>query len=106
MADFDSAQLETDLSSICSLTYGGESFRYAGGATTYSGVFAQNQSVYDFMPTGHAADDSVRLVFSRGVLTPSVNVTVYRVGTDRTYRITQARPDIQAWECDLQDVRT
>lgn len=105
MADFDLTQLETDLSGICSPTYGGEAFTYAGGSTTFYGVFNQTRSVYDFMPTGHAADDSLTLVFNRGALTPSVNATVFRAFDGVTRRIINARPDLQAWECDLENIR-
>lgn len=105
MGDFDSDQLETDLSSICSVTYGGEAFRAGGGAVTYYGVFAQTRSVYEFLPTGHAADDSLTLVFNRGALTPAVNMTIYRAFDGQTRRIVNARPDLQAWECDLENIR-
>jgi len=41
------------------------------------------------------------LAFSRGVYTPTINALVYRPFDSTTYRITDFKPDLQAYDCTL-----
>lgn len=99
MPDFDPTQLETDLGAICSPSYGGEVFR-AGGVSCY-GVFNQTDQNYGFELTGTRTDASMTLVFNRGAFTPTINGLVFRPFDSTTYRITEIKPDLQAFECTL-----
>lgn len=99
MPDFDPVQLNTDLGAICSPTYGGEAFVVS--ATTYYGVFNQTDQTYSFELTGNRTDATMTLVFNRGAFTPTINADVYRPFDSTTYRITDIKPDLQAFECTL-----
>lgn len=105
MGDWDSDDLQADLNDITSPTYGGEAFRYAGGATTYYGVFGQTDLRFGFSPVGHSEDDVNGLVFTRGSITPAVNVTIYRIAEAATYRIISRKFDLAAWEVSLEKPR-
>jgi hypothetical protein len=99
MSDFDLTQLETDMSAICSTTYSGEAF--VVGGVTYSGVFGQTDQQFGFELVGNRTDATVSLAFSRGAYTPTINALVYRPFDSTTYRITDFKPDLQAYDCTL-----
>jgi hypothetical protein len=102
MADFDLAQLNTDWGAVCSVTYAGEAFLYAGGATTIYGVFTEQDADLTFELSGRDNDKRVGLHFNRGALTPAVDVTIYRFFDSTTYRIIKADPDLAGWICQLK----
>jgi hypothetical protein len=99
MSDFDLTQLETDMSAICSTTYSGEAFVVSG--VTYSGVFGQTDQQFGFELVGNRTDATVSLAFNRGAYTPTINALVYRPFDSTTYRITDFKPDLQAYDCTL-----
>ena len=103
MADFDLTQIDTDLASICSVSYAGEAFLYSGGATTLYGVFdAQQTSELTFELDGRHDDRTIALHFNRTAVTPVEDVTIYRFFDATTYRIINADQDIQGWTCQLK----
>lgn len=99
MPDFDPSQLETDLGAICSPSYGGEDFR-VGGATYY-GVFNQTDQNYGFELTGNRIDATMTLVVNRGAFTPTIDGLVFRPFDATTYRVSDFKPDLQAFEITL-----
>jgi hypothetical protein len=99
MSDFGITQLETDMAAICSLTYSGEAF--VTGGVTYAGVFGQTDQQYGFELSGNRTDATINLTFSRGVYTPTINALLYRPFDSTTYRITDFKPDLQAYDCTL-----
>lgn len=100
MADFDIDQLDDDLGNICSPSYGGEAFKVSG--VTYYGVFAQTDQQWSFELTGNRNDAGLTLTTNRTALTPTMNGLIYRPFDSTTYRITQIKPDAQAWDITLK----
>lgn len=102
MADFDTTLVNADLAAICSVTYGGPqgAFYYGGNTSvTYYGVFNQTNAQVVMVPNGFEDDTELVLMFPRTTLTPSVNITVYRIFDSTPYRILTAKPDEMGWEC-------
>jgi hypothetical protein len=99
MADFDPTQLNTDLAAICATTMGGENF--VVGGVTYSGVFNQTDQQFSFELVGNRTDASMLLLVNRAAYTPTINALVYRPFDSVTYRVTQFKPDLQAFEITL-----
>jgi len=103
MADFDPTQLNTDLAAICATTMGGESF--VTGGVTYSGIFSQNDQTFEFQLVGNNPGTKMTLVVNRGAYTPTINAVLYRSFDAVTYRITDFKPDLQAFEITLNSVK-
>jgi hypothetical protein len=104
MSDFDTTQLNTDLAAICATTMGGESF--VTGGVTYSGIFNQLDQVYAFEQVGNSTNGRMTLVVNRAAYTPTINALVYRSFDSITYRITDFKPDLQAFEISLNTFKT
>ena len=104
MSDFDPTQLNTDLAAICATTMGGENFVVSG--VTYSGVFNQNDQIFSFEQVGNSTNTKMTLIVNRDAYTPTLNALLYRSFDSVTYRITDFKPDLQAYEITLNSVRT
>ena len=104
MSDFDTTQLNTDLAAICATAMGGESF--VTGGITYSGIFNQLDQVYAFEQVGNSTNGRMTLVVNRAAYTPTINALVYRSFDSITYRITDFKPDLQAFEISLNTFKT
>jgi len=50
---------------------------------------------------GNRTDASMLLVVNRAAYTPTINALVYRPFDSVTYRVTQFKPDLQAFEITL-----
>lgn len=100
MSDFDSTLLATDIEAICSTSMAGESFTVSG--VTYFGVFNQTDQVYSFEEVGNRTDVSMTLIVARSAFTPTINQLLYRSFDSTTYRITDFKPDLQAFEISIR----
>jgi hypothetical protein len=100
MSDFDSTLLGTDIEAICGTSMAGESFVVS--AVTYSGVFNQTDQVYSFEEVGNRTDASMTLIVARSAFTPTINQLLYRPFDSTTYRITDFKPDLQAFEISIR----
>ena len=102
MSDFDPTQLNTDLEAICATTMGGEAF--VTGGVTYSGVFSQTDQIYSFEQVGNNTNAKMTLIVNRAAYTPTINALLYRSFDSVTYRITDFKPDLQAFEISLNSL--
>lgn len=100
MSDFDFTIMGADIASICGTDMAGESFVVSG--VTYSGVFNQTDQVYAFEEVGNRTDASMTLVVPRSAFTPTINALLYRPFDSTTYRITDFKPDLQAFEISIR----
>jgi hypothetical protein len=102
MSDFDTTQLNTDLAAICATTMAGEAFVIGG--VTYSGVFSQTDQIYSFEQVGNNTNVKMTLIVNRAAYTPTINAVLYRPFDAVTYRITDFKPDLQAFEISLNSL--